>query len=168
MCQAQVSLSSSLPAQHLAVSSLFWLTKRLHYTLNTLHQNLHNTLTIHSKHAMCHKSLNSQNSLSLSLSLILTAAVTLPPLSLPQLPLFLSNQIMWFCSGKYKQGHDHAYTLIWEYTLQFCVNREFEPDVRPRFDALFIIKRLEWGSSRCSHSSPKATDRGLGETLCRL
>ena len=28
--------------------------------LSTLHQTLHNTLTIHSKHAKCHKSLNSQ------------------------------------------------------------------------------------------------------------
>ena len=41
--------------------------KRLHYTLNTLHQTLHNTLAIHSKHMSqisSHKSLNSQNSLS--------------------------------------------------------------------------------------------------------
>ena len=48
---------------HSAVSSLLWpikQKKRLHYTLNTLHQTLHNTLTIHSKHAKCHKSLNSQ------------------------------------------------------------------------------------------------------------
>ena len=34
--------------------------KKLNYKLNTLHQTLHNTLTIHSKHAKCHKSLNSQ------------------------------------------------------------------------------------------------------------
>ena len=43
--------------------SLFWLIKqkkRLHYTLITLHQTLHNTLTTHSKHGKCHKSLNSQ------------------------------------------------------------------------------------------------------------
>ena len=60
MPQAQALLSSSLPAQHSAISSLFWLTKQkkwLHYTLNTLHQTLHNTLTIQSKHAICHKSL---------------------------------------------------------------------------------------------------------------
>ena len=29
-------------------------------SLNTLHKTLHSTLTIHSKHAECHKSLNSQ------------------------------------------------------------------------------------------------------------
>ena len=34
--------------------------KRLHYTLNTLHQTLHNTITMHSKHAKCHKSLRCQ------------------------------------------------------------------------------------------------------------
>ena len=36
--------------------------KQLHYTLNTQHQTLHYILTIYSKHAMCHKSLNSQKS----------------------------------------------------------------------------------------------------------
>ena len=34
--------------------------KQLHYTLSTLNLTLHNTPTIHSKHAKCHKSLNSQ------------------------------------------------------------------------------------------------------------
>ena len=75
------------PATHSAVSSLFWLTKqkknRLHYTLNTPHQTLYDTIITHSKHATCHKSLNSHNSLSLSPSL-------------PHLPLSLSNQITWF------------------------------------------------------------------------
>ena len=41
---------------------------------------LYNTLTIHSKHAICHKSLNSQNSPSLSLSVS-------PLASLRQLPV---------------------------------------------------------------------------------
>ena len=54
---------------------------------------LHNPLTLYSKRARCHKSLNS---LSLSLSLTVTATVTLSPPSFPQLPLFLSNQITWF------------------------------------------------------------------------
>ena len=45
--------------------------------LNTPHQTLRNTLTVHSKHTKCHKSVHSQNSLSLSPSL---------SLSLPQLP----------------------------------------------------------------------------------
>ena len=71
MPQAQVSLS--FPACSTFSSLLIVLThntnRQLHNTLNTLHQMLHNTLTIHSKHAKCHKSLNSQNSLSLSLSL---------------------------------------------------------------------------------------------------
>ena len=66
MPQAQFSLISFQlnDKQHLlphsAVSSLFWLIKHEKMTtlhINTLHQTLHNTLTIHSKHA---KSLNSQ------------------------------------------------------------------------------------------------------------
>ena len=59
--------------------------KNRHYTLNTLHYTLYTTLTIHSKHAICHKSLNSQNLPSLSLSVSL-------PASLTQLPKFLINQ----------------------------------------------------------------------------
>ena len=62
--------------------------KRLHYTLNTLHQKLHNALTIHSKHAKCHKSLNSQTSISLSLSL---------SLSLPQIPPVLQQPNHMVC-----------------------------------------------------------------------
>ena len=43
MPQAQVSLSSSLPAPHSAVSSLFWLAKqkRLHYTTHHRHHIIH-------------------------------------------------------------------------------------------------------------------------------
>ena len=43
-------LPAALPDPHSAVSLLFWLIKqkkRIHSTLNTLHQTLHNTLTIH-------------------------------------------------------------------------------------------------------------------------
>ena len=53
-------------------------TTTLHYTPKTPHY----TLTIYSKHALSHKSLNSQNSLSITV----TAAVTLSPSPLPQLP----------------------------------------------------------------------------------
>ena len=60
--------------------------KWLNYTLNTLHPTLHNTLTTHFKPAKCHNFLNSQNSLSLLLSVTITVAVTLLPPSLPQLP----------------------------------------------------------------------------------
>ena len=107
MPQAQAYLSSPLPAQHSAGSSLFWLTtqKRLPYTLNTLHQTLHNTLTIHIKHAICHKFPNSQNSLSLSLSITFTAAVTLPPpspatmSSVPQQPNHVVCHIILWVVG---------------------------------------------------------------------
>ena len=70
--QAMPQAPQLIPACSTFSSLLIVLThntkNRLHYTLNTLHQTLHNTLTIHSKHAICHKSLNSQNLLSLSLS----------------------------------------------------------------------------------------------------
>ena len=104
MPQVQASLSSFQVSEelhcllHIQQSYCFdWVNNKLYYTLNTLHQTLHNTLSIHSKHAKCHKSLNSQNSLSLSLSLS-------PSMSLSHfhsrpshnLPLFLSNQITWF------------------------------------------------------------------------
>ena len=80
--------SSFLPVPHSAVSSLCWLTtqkKWLHYTLNP---TLHNTLTIHTKHAVCHKSLNSQNSLSLLPSLLLPLFRPVTPTAspVPQLP----------------------------------------------------------------------------------
>ena len=55
-----------LPAPHSAVASLLWHSKqkkRIHYMLNTRHFTLQYTLTIHSKHAKYHKSLNSQHSL---------------------------------------------------------------------------------------------------------
>ena len=48
-------------------------------TDSTTHETLYNTITIHSKHAWCHKSLNSQKSLSIYVSLSITDAVTLPP-----------------------------------------------------------------------------------------
>ena len=73
MPQAQASLSS--PACSTFSSLLLVLThktkKWLHYTLNTLHQTLHNTLIILPKHAKYHKSLKSQNSLSLLLLLLI-------------------------------------------------------------------------------------------------
>ena len=64
---------------HSAVSSLFWLIKQKTTPLHTKHTTpLCNTLTIHSKHAKCHKSLNSQ---------YLSLPVIHPPPSLPQLPV---------------------------------------------------------------------------------
>ena len=47
--------------------------KRLHYTLNTLHQTLHYRLTIHSKR------MSKLSKLSITVSHTITAAVTLPP-----------------------------------------------------------------------------------------
>ena len=72
MPQAQASLS--IPACSTFSSLLSVLThrtkKRLHYTLNTLHPTIYNTLTTHSKHAKCHKSLNSQNLLSITVIVV--------------------------------------------------------------------------------------------------
>ena len=65
--------------------------KRLHYTLNTLHQTLHYRLTIHSKR------MSKLSKLSITVSHTITAAVTLPPPSLPQLPLLLSNDWLVWC-----------------------------------------------------------------------
>ena len=58
--------------------------KCLHYTLNTLHQTLYDTLIIHSKHAICLKSLNSQNSPSLLLSLSTVCISHRPSHSFPR------------------------------------------------------------------------------------
>ena len=63
--QAMPQAPQLIPACSTFSSLLIVLThntkNRLHYTLNTLHQTQHNTLTIHFKHTICHKSLNSQN-----------------------------------------------------------------------------------------------------------
>ena len=93
MPQAQASLSSPACStfSRLVIVLTHKAKKRLHCTLNTLHPTLHITLTTHSKHAKCHKSLNSQNSLTPSLLLALFRRR-----ASHNFPLFLSNQIMWF------------------------------------------------------------------------
>ena len=82
---------------------------RLDYTLNTLHYTLYNILTIHSKQTICHKSLNCQNSPSLSLSVSPPASLTQHPCSsatklaacvLPFLPAPDTKQTWWQCSRK--------------------------------------------------------------------
>ena len=94
MSQAQVSPSALQPASHSAVS--------------TLHQTLQ--LTIYYKHAKCHKSLNSQNSRSLS---PLLAAVILSPPPLPQLPPVPQQPNHVFC-----------HIILWSVgVLPFSTNR---------------------------------------------